>query len=99
MIRFPDKRGDQLHVLKPTFPVKRTLRTLIFPTKEQQKNYTETSLWDKGVGDKVLQKIYSHRSSLQTNPIQVRMLRLKERSILSREGAILPQHSPEVNPS
>ena len=57
---------------------------------------SETSLWDKGAGDKVLQKKYSHKSSLQTNPIQVRVLRLKERSILSRDGAILPQPSPGV---
>ena len=68
----------------------------MLPTQEQQKLH---KLWDrivnKGVGDKVLQKKYSPRSSLQTNPIQVRVFKAEgEVNPLQRGG-----HTPAPQPS
>ena len=57
---------------------------LMLPTQEQQKITQRQVCGIKGLGTKCSRKNnYSHRSSLQTNPIQVRVLRLKERKILS----------------
>ena len=53
---------------------------------------TQTSLCDKGIGDKVLQKKYSHRSSLQTNLIQVQC------KVGEAEGEVNPLQRGGHNP-